>query len=751
VTSSRINDAANIKAPAFSRSAIWGVAAALCAFVLLYLNLDALGLWSKADFPILNRSRGALGESLEGLAAHPWLPDRLRTWGLETVGGDLGIRIPGALAAAALVGAATGWTHRSGCGPLQSILAGGFALSFPVLQVSGSTLQGNPIGELAVATAILAGIGAFNRRCSRNWPARVALCGLAFAGLAAAVLSLGIFLGAALPLTILALCRGVTVDIGKIPSMIAWLAAAVCGATALHLMLGQTEGYIPLLGAAKDLDLIDRPQRRLFTVGFREAGHALFPWTAVAIVGLLRPSRDRGSAIWLTLSILASAGWSLVYGFTAPAVTVPAAVLCASAIQQTLDTGRPALVRRLSVAIMVIGIAVLAKDADTAPSKVASPMHNLKGEQHYPADLTDASGRFRRMGSLAILGILAAFTLAPPSEPARRRPFPGSPPWLETFLQRLRIREQVVSPRLRTQAAAMTMVAALTIQALAYNSVFRDSARQMSARGPLERWSKWAASETLPPLLGVHRLRDPGVERYSELYTNDALIDIKARADLVGWLAEPEPRVAMLRHTDYAYVFQKLRGRDVSLHTLDWDHHKFVLVANHLPPGLVDHNPLKDIVLDAPPALEHETFVRFGKYVELIAWQIDPPLARGKTTTFHLAFRVLRKLPNGAKVIARLQKGKMSRINAAPHELAQGLYPPSYWRKGDFIHHRVEVDISWLQALPGRHKLIVALKKSSKTQMDITDPPADQKKGKFGVKIRGKKHQYATIGVVEVR
>jgi hypothetical protein len=97
---------------------------------------------------------------------------------------------------------------------------------------------------------------------------------------------------------------------------------------------------------------------------------------------------------------------------------------------------------------------------------------------------------------------------------------------------------------------------------------------------------------------------------------------------------------------------------------------------------------------------------------------------------------------------ARLQKGKVSRVAAEPHDLTGGALPPNFWRAGDYIHHRFDFQVPWLEVLPGEHELIVGLRRSEKSNLKITTP--EGKTGELGVEVRGKGHEFAKIGTVEL-
>src|SRR5690606_13596652 len=123
--------------------------------------------------------------------------------------------------------------------------------------------------------------------------ARIGLAVIGLASLSAAIASLGIVLGGCLPLTLVAL-----LDVGREPDLreppiarwfivAAWIGAALTGLIGLRLVHQQGDGYIPLLGAAKDLALVDDPTLQAFTDTLEAFGYQAFPFTGLIVLGLL--------------------------------------------------------------------------------------------------------------------------------------------------------------------------------------------------------------------------------------------------------------------------------------------------------------------------------------------------------------------------------------------------------------------------------------------------------------------------------
>src|SRR5690606_25910827 len=143
----------------------------------------------------------------------------------------------------------------------------------------------------------------------------------------------------------------------------------------------------------------------------------------------------------------------------------------------------------------------------------------------------------------------------------------------------------------------------------------------------------WVDAGVLSPTLGVHRIRDEGLP----LYHGGDIEVLSSRRDVPAFLQVDEPRAALVRDADFAPTFQHARQHGWPLFVLDASHARYRLIANVLPEGAEDRNPLHDVVFDEPPQLEHETLLAFENYIEIIGWQIEEPLVRGRKRTLELA------------------------------------------------------------------------------------------------------------------
>jgi hypothetical protein len=704
---------------------------ALAAIVLIP-GLGIHGLWSDGELAVLDRSRAALGEPLGGLERSPWLPDTLRTFFYEKVGGDLGLRLPGAIAGCLIVGITALLGRVRGGSRRHALFSALFALSFPALLMSSRTVLGNPIGELTGILAIALGLGALSRL---HIGLRIAFALLGLGALTASIASTGVVVGGVLPTVVLALVPGKErwrrwLSVGL------WISAIVAGGVAIYMALEQGDGYIPLLGSAKDAELMSDPHRRGFAASLEELGFAVFPWLPLALAGALNPARDRWPAVWLIVGAAIITGWSMVYGATPLPLTVPTALCCATGLSHILDPSQTRVSRRFAVLLVAAGLLIMGKDAKREPHRVGSPLHYFPAGLDYPDDRIGSDRFFGGDSRVALLLLFAAFAVSPRS----RRDDPAQPGPLA------RLGDRIPEP-LRRGLPLSLMGALLAAQSLHFGRVLiARTSEQLSAKAAFQRHVSWVERGLVPSTFVAHRVRDPGVAAYGPDPAD--IVTVSSRSELTKWISVEEPAVALIRRSELAPLHAKARQNPWNLYVLDESHHDLVFVANYLPDGMQDQNPLHQFVLDTPPQLENETLLRFEKYVEVIGWEFDGPIVRGQENTLRVLLRPLRHLPAGTQIYARLQKRRMSRINHFPQDLVNGLYPPNNWREGDYILHEFQFEVPTIEILSGEHDFIIGLRRSESKNYSISLPEGEQ--GEFGVRIKGKKREFAYVGLVDV-
>jgi hypothetical protein len=694
---------------------------AALAAVWLVPGIGVAGLWSEAELPVLDRVAAAMGEARTGLVRSPFLPDALRTACVRVFGDEIGLRLPHALATASLVAAAAWLALARGLGRNGAIVAAAAVLSMPVFATGGRVAIGNPFGECFGTAAVVAALVAARATTMRTHVVAAVLAALA---LVLAIASAGLVLGGILPgIAIHALVAP------RRPAMraLAGLALAVAAAVAVMLMLRQTDGYIPLLGAAKDLELVDKPELRRFTAALSDLGHQSFPWLPLGLVGLAL-GRDRNIAVWLTGGLVVASAWSLHYGRLDVPLRVPIALGVAAAVAVIADPTVSRAARRAGVLVAALGMMVLAKDLELAPEEIAVPMH-LFAVNDYPADELHTADRLGRFAKLLALALFTGLVLSRHDE--RAGP-------LERQLAR-------IAPHLRDRGVTALVVAAALMGAWHQSrTLLHDTSEKLSPRRVLDVFADLAEKGEVAPTLASHRVRDPGLAHYGPT----DLLALGNRRDIFEHLGTDEGRAVLLRSIDLPAVFQQHRAAARDFFVLDDSHAKLRLVANVLPAGWEDRNRIPEVLSHEPHVLANETFVRFEEFVEVIGWEVDGPIVRGRKHTLKLALRVIRPLPGGAKIFARFLGGRLSRINPDPQPLAEDLYPCNLWRNGDYILHRFEFTAPALEILPGEYDFVVGLRRSETKNFTISMPEGAD--GEHGVRIDDPKRSFAKVGRVQV-
>lgn len=692
-----------------------------CAFLLW--GLGEAGLWSDTELPVFDRARAALGDALSGLERSPPLPDLIRARGLAALGGALGLRLPHALAAAAIIGLAVGWIRSQGRSVSLSLLGGAVAASLPILSLSGRTALGNPVAELMSVVAVLSLWAATKQNGSVRTRSVFSL--LAVAALGGGVASSGLLLGAGLPLAVAALSPGVTPRVRAALG----IASGISVLVSIRLVLDQGDGFIPLLGAAKDLELLDKPEARRFADGLEDFGYQVFPWAGLAMVGAATGRAEvRAPAIWLVIALAFTSGWSMLYGPTPAPLSLPLAACAVAAVARILDPAAAGWERRLALFVAAAAALVISKDGSLLPSRLVAPTELRNNEHTFPDEALHAEDELGGMGKTLFYAVVLAGLLGRRREPGR----------LE------RVASRIPDPARDALIVGAFAAAACTNAWTHGHALVPRTGALLSPKRPLDRLDAWVESGALPPTLGVHRVRDRGLAMYGP----DATEVLVGRRDLLQWFDTDEPATAMIRVGDYPPLFQASRQHGRPLYVLDDSHARLRLVSNRLPPDATNQDPLADIVLDEAPQLAQQTRLNFDGYIEVVGWEIDGPLRRGKEHTLQLAIRVLRPLPAGSKLYARMLKGRLSRIGGEPHEFADGLYPCNLWRKGDIIWHRWTFQTPPLEVMPGEYDILLGIRRSEKKNYPIQIPEGD--KGEFGVEVRGRKREFAKIGTVTV-
>ena len=242
--------------------------------------------------------------------------------------------------------------------------------------------------------------------------------------------------------------------------------------------------------------------------------------------------------------------------------------------------------------------------------------------------------------------------------------------------------------------ANVTLVAGVCAALLAVGASFHLVPRityHLSQRGVLDSYRHWAGSQV--PLY-AHRVPAGS----SGFYLADVPRLAGQRAFL-DRMAMPEPAFAVVPLDRFATINNAFRGRaQRHLSVLDARSSKLLLVANHLPEGAEDRNPIQRLLLAAPPKPGHPVGATFDKgALELIGGDFSKPsVALGSSFDLTLYFRVRRPLTKRWKIFVHLETPRY-RVDtgSTDHDPAGGEFPADTWRVGDIVvdRHRIRIPV----------------------------------------------------------
>lgn len=715
--------------------------AGLVSALALLPGLLEPGLWSRYELPVFDHARALMGETVTDVPHMPWLSSWARAWAIALLHDPAALRLPGALATCGTVGL-TVWIARiRGAGTPVALLAGGFVLAFPGVVQQARVAIGNPIGEFLATLAVAAGLHALARRPAPQWWSALLAGLLCVAALVLGTTASGVVLGALIPLLAIGFLspRPLSDRVPTwLPATVLWLAALGIASLAARLALHQGEGYIPILGAAQHLDIMSRPAARQFAQIIEDVGFQMFPWLPIMALGALATHRDRWPTMWLLSGFTICGLWTLLYGRIAIPLAVPAALCCAAAIAEFTDAHSSRAVRRFAVLVGLAGFLILAKDAGRTPSRVGMPITDRRGEHNYAAAEIGADAQLPRSAKLAALGLLLAFLVAPAPSSAQ------DPRWRRRLMAPL---DALPEPA-RALAPVGVVFVILGIHTAGAIHLQNQTALHESPMRALKNHQALIADGQLPETLALGQVRDAAIELYGPPPEHQQFL--RGHSELTSWLSAAEPAAALIRASDLPFLTQQHRADGWPLFVLDHSNRNLALVSNVLPPGFDDENPLYAVLRDAVPDLPggHTTLVQFEGLLDVVAWRVSGSVVRGRDFDLELVLVAHGKLPATTEIYARLQQGRVSRINPLPQQIAENLYPPKHWREGDIIVHRVTIQAPALEVLPGDHQLVVGLRRTKTANFEITIP-AD-KTGAHDVTIIDKRRNFAAIGTVPV-
>lgn len=196
-----------------------------------------------------------------------------------------------------------------------------------------------------------------------------------------------------------------------------------------------------------------------------------------------------------------------------------------------------------------------------------------------------------------------------------------------------------------------------------------------------------------------------------------------------------EPFFAIIPQKDLAKVNERFRnsvpksgaGTTKHLPVLYDGGARYYLVANQLPRGATDLNPMKRALLSDEselPADVNRVDINFENKVKIIGWRTEPKVARrGSPLKMIVYWKVLKNRIGSWKVFVHID-APGQRLHG-DHDPVAGLLPTENWRVGDIIadEHTIKVDRT---KSPAPYTFYTGLFRG-KNRLKVTDGPQDGK------------------------
>ncbi len=212
--------------------------------------------------------------------------------------------------------------------------------------------------------------------------------------------------------------------------------------------------------------------------------------------------------------------------------------------------------------------------------------------------------------------------------------------------------------------------------------VIPELTRELSSRAVFAEVARHAASGDG---LAVYE----GSPRPAPVYARRPAAVLGTDADLAAWMRGAPPSEGGRRFLVFpARLLGKLdylsRVGGWRYHVLDTDSLTWRLATTALPPGVTDANPLLRFVSTEAPPFAYAISTQLEDALELVGYDVPRVAARGQRITVRLVFRVKRPLPADHKIFIHLDPPYGTRITA-DHEPVQGLLPTRYFAPGTYV------------------------------------------------------------------
>jgi len=663
------------------------------AALLLAIGLGGFGLWD----PLETSHLGA--RTFAGAAGTPSVGDALARAGAGWSGHEeLGARLPSAALAlfAALV---LGITVLALGGHRLAFLASIALIGAPVFLFNGRQVTGGaPL--LAGETLAFGGLALL-----AFWESRRAVpIGIvtALIGLAAATLSSGSLMGAAVPAGTIFAALAVSPRAGTSSSrrravLIATATLFVVGAAAFALA-SMAPWDAPLLTAGI---AAKRPASVDCAAAVGQLAYGWFPWSALLPVLFLSATRTseedpkRRALLSITvagiaLGMLAQILFTAQHGSSPLFLALPVALGVALVLDDFEKIGE----ERFAAVVVLVAAAVILRDFAQDPSTI-------------------------------LAGYGAALKAPEPFKPAAHAAIAASP-FLLLVLVAGFLRGGEAGLR-GARVRALAPIAAAAFGGFVALNMVPGLSVHFSPKHVLQAYERFAkAKEPLAVFGAASPIPDAKV--------------LKGSDELVEWLSGSGRVFALLPPRELARIDKEYRAaRGDHVFVLDASSSRLILATSAPASGERNVNPIAEHVRSTPfpKAPRHAREVNFDNRISLLGWQVDSPagadtLKRGADFTLTTFWRCTGAVPQSYDVFVHID-GAGPRINA-DHTPVGDVYPTQYWKEGDYIRDVYKGTIASYQEA-GSYTIRTGLFKGGTRLTVVGDPSATENSVVLG-KIR---------------
>jgi len=402
-----------------------------------------------------------------------------------------------------------------------------------------------------------------------------------------------------------------------------------------------------------------------------------------------RPDEAALLLLWLVFG-WAGAVFTLKLGGQPLLLALPAALVAVALLVHA--PGQGPVGRRLFVATLVAFLWAGGKGMLRAP---AAWLHGLVPESSFAYPRGMRFPRWMRAVIYLWAGGVLAHVLRPGRWLPRATEAPGAggehPPRspLKRALAALARGLRWFEPRSHVTAVMVACAAALALGG-SFHLVPRIT-DHLSQRGVLDSYRRWAAAD-----VPLYAYRVPAAS--SGFYLAE-VPKLSGQRAFLERMASADPAFAVVPRKRLASINNAFRGRaQRHLAVLDTRSSKLLLVANHLPAGAEDRNPIRRLLLTEPPQPKHPVGATFDNgALELIGGDFSrSSVALGRSFDLTLYFRVKRPLSKRWKVFVHFETPRYRvGTGATDHAPAGGAFPTDTWRVGDIVvdRHRIAVPV----------------------------------------------------------